>query len=153
MDGAQFRATVGDVVETENEMGPNDEEVYYSYSLSPEGQQQFERIIGDLRVIGRANPEDKLRLVAGLRGMIDYPEDAEEGAEGIPSRTVAVVGEGINDIKAFKAADVSFALADGVSYARNNCSMVLKSNSFDSCMKSVMWGRNIFLNVQRFLQF
>ena len=153
MDGAQFRAAVGDVVETENEMGPNDEEVYYSYSLSPEGQQQFERIIGDLRVIGRANPEDKLRLVAGLRGMTDYPEDAEEGAEGIPSRTVAVVGEGINDIKAFKAADVSFALADGVSYARNNCSMVLKSNSFDSCMKSVMWGRNIFLNVQRFLQF
>lgn len=85
--------------------------------------------------------------------MRDTPEDAEDGSEGVPSRVVAVVGEGLNDIKAFKAANVSFCVADGASYARNNASMVLKTNDFDSCMRAVMWGRNIFMNVQRFLQF
>lgn len=152
MDAENFRNLVGDVIHTQNfdeeEKTQTDE-----YALSTAGQQAFEGIIGDLKVIGRANPEDKLRLVAGLRGMRDTPEDAEDGSEGVPSRVVAVVGEGLNDIKAFKAANVSFCVADGASYARNNASMVLKTNDFDSCMRAVMWGRNIFMNVQRFLQF
>mgnify|MGYP002050360855 CR=1 FL=1 len=82
-------------------------------------------------------------------------EDDEAGADPVylPTRRVAVVGEGINDIDAFKAASVSFALQDGSSYARNNASMVLQTNDFDSCMRAVMWGRNIYMNVQRFLQF
>ena len=71
-----------------------------------------------MKVLGRAEPEDKLRLIAGLRGMRDHIEqEAQEGDEeeapeiySIPSRRVAVVGEGINDIDAFKAANVSFAL-------------------------------------------
>lgn len=82
-------------------------------------------------------------------------EDEEEQSEilQIPSRRVAVVGEGINDIDAFMAANVSFAVQDGSSLARNNASMVLQTNDFDSCMRAVMWGRNIYMNVQRFLQF
>jgi len=51
------------------------------------------------------------------------------------------------------AANVSFAVQDGSSLARNNASMVLQTNDFDSCMRAVMWGRNIYMNVQRFLQF
>ena len=51
------------------------------------------------------------------------------------------------------AANVSFAVQDGSSLARNNASMVLMTNDFDSCMRAVMWGRNIYMNVQRFLQF
>lgn len=86
--------------------------------------------------------------------MIDG-EDEEEQSEylQIPSRRVAVVGEGINDIDAFMAANVSFAVQEGSSLARNNASMVLQTNDFDSCMRAVMWGRNIYMNVQRFLQF
>ena len=84
--------------------------------------------------------------------MIDG-EDEEEQSEylQIPSRRVAVVGEGINDIDAFMAANVSFAVQEGSSLARNNASMVLQTNDFDSCMRAVMWGRNIYMNVQRFL--
>ena len=59
-------------------------------------------------------------------------QDAQEGDDAeapeiysVPSRRVAVVGEGINDIDAFKAANVSFALQEGKSMARNNASMVL----------------------------
>ncbi|MCP4668432.1 MAG: HAD hydrolase family protein [Deltaproteobacteria bacterium] len=73
--------------------------------------------------------------------------------EDLPQRRVGVVGEGINDVEAFRAADVSFAVAEGTSYARNNASMILQTNDFDSCMRAVMWGRNIYMNVQRFLQF
>jgi len=101
-------------------------------------------------VIGRAEPEDKRRLIAGLKGMnAGYGEDDH----GVAARKVGVIGEGINDLQAFKAADVSFALQDGTSLARNNASMVLRTNDFDSAMRAVMWGRNLYMNVQRFLQF
>jgi len=144
MNASEFRAEVGDVIRTEKEVEIGDEKKY-SYSLS--NQQAFNRIIGSLKVIGRAEPEDKLRLVAGLRGMLEHEDDPESG------RKVAVVGEGINDIEAFQAANVSFAVQDGTSLARNNASMILQTNDFDSCMRAVMWGRNIYMNVQRFLQF
>ena len=65
-----------------------------------ENQDEFNRIIQNLRVIGRATPADKQRLVAGLKGMVSIGEN----------HSVAVVGEGINDVDAFKVADVSFAL-------------------------------------------
>jgi len=79
--------------------------------------------------------------------MREHEDDESSG------RKVAVVGQGINDIEAFKAAQVSFAMGDGASLARNQASMVLQTNEFDSCMRAVMWGRNIYLNVQRFIQF
>jgi len=111
-----------------------------SYSLSQENQQAFnESYFGKVKVIGRADPEDKLRLIAALQGVQDQV------------RKVAVVGEGINDLDAFAAADVSFAVADGTSLARNSASMILQTNDFDSCMQAVKWGRNIYMNVRRFL--
>lgn len=68
-------------------------------------------------------------------------------------RRIGVVGEGINDIEAFEAADVSFAVQSGTSVARNKASMILRTNDFDSCLQAVKWGRNIYMNVRRFLQF
>lgn len=93
-----------------------------------------------MKVIGRAEPEDKLRLVVGL-------------SRNEEPRQVAIVGEGINDVEAFDAADVSFAVAKGSSLARNTASMVLMTNDFDSCIQAIKWGRNIYMNVRRFLQF
>jgi len=75
--------------------------------------------------------------------------DLETGKD----RRIGIVGEGINDIKAFKAADVSFAVQSGTSVARNEASMILRTNDFDSCLQAVKWGRNIYMNVRRFLQF
>jgi len=144
MDAKEFRDQVGEVIKNE-QVAEDGQEPTFTYSLT--NQQRFNQIIGTLKVIGRAEPQDKLRLVAGLRGMREHEDDENSG------RKVAVVGEGINDIDAFRAANVSFAVADGASYARNNASMVLQTNDFDSCMRAVMWGRNVYLNVQRFLQF
>ena len=66
-------------------------------------------------------------------------------------RKVAVIGEGLNDITAFDSADVSFAMGSGKSIARNKASMVLLDNDFDSCLKAVKRGRNIYSNIKRFL--
>lgn len=68
-------------------------------------------------------------------------------------RKVAVIGEGMNDVKAFKAAHVSLAMGSGTSYAKNNASMILTENDFEAALKAVMWGRNIYTNIKRFLQF
>jgi Ca2+ transporting ATPase len=93
----------------------------------------------DLKVIARATPEDKILLTVGL--------------QAINGNKVAIIGESINDIPAFKQADVSFAMGSGSSIARNNASIVLATDEFESVMRSVMWGRNIYLNMQRFLTF
>ena len=147
MDAKEFRREVGNVIQTKNETEEGEQESY-SYSLS--NQDRFNHIIQNLKVIGRAEPEDKRRMIAGLKGM--QGEVDEDGLYAGPTKKVAVVGEGINDVEAFKAADVSFALQDGTSIARNNASMVLRTNDFDSAMRAVMWGRNLYMNVQRFLQ-
>lgn len=142
MDAEQFRRIVGDPVIREVSVEEGSP-ARFEYSVT--NQSQFEQIIGSLKVIGRAEPEDKRRLVCGIRGMSD--------GDGDDKKKVAIVGEGINDVAAFENANVSFAVASGTSYARNNCSMVLTTSDFESCMHAVMWGRNVYLNVQRFLQF
>ena len=141
MEASAFREAVGPIQEVEE----GDEGVV-SYRVRD--QQEFNRLLRSLKVIGRALPSDKLLLVAGLSQMPVHPDGDDQAL-----RRVAVVGEGINDVKAFKAAQVSFAMGEGTSLARNNASMVLTTNEFASGLQAVMWGRNIYTNVQRFLQF
>lgn len=86
----------------------------------------------NLKVLGRATPEDKLIMMVGLKNS---------------DRKVAVVGEGINDVQAFSQASVSFAMGSGSSLARNRASMVLTTNDFESVVRAVMWGRNIYSNM------
>lgn len=89
-------------------------------------------------MLARAIPYDKHLLVVGLKQL---------------GRTVAVTGDGINDIDALKSADVGFAMGSGVSVAKDAADMILMDDNFESTMKAVMWGRNIFANVKRFIQF
>ena len=66
---------------------------------------------------------------------------------------MGVVGESVTDIEAFKAANVSFSMGSGTSFARNEASLILATDDFASVMQAVMWGRNIYQNIQRFLLF
>jgi len=68
-------------------------------------------------------------------------------------RAVAVTGEGINDVDALRNADVGFAMGSGVSVAKEASDMILTDDNFEATMKAVMWGRNIYDNVRRFIQF
>lgn len=89
-----------------------------------------------MRVLARAIPYDKHLLVVGLKQL---------------GKTVAVTGDGINDIDALKSADVGFAMGSGCSVAKDAADMILMDDNFESTMKAVMWGRNIFANVKRFI--
>lgn len=68
-------------------------------------------------------------------------------------RSVATIGEGLNDVDALSTADVGFAMGSGVSIAKDNSDMILVEDNFEATMMAVMWGRNIYLNVRRFIQF
>jgi len=68
-------------------------------------------------------------------------------------RVVAATGEGINDVSALRSADVGLAMGSGCSAAKEAASLVLTDDDFQASLRGIMWGRNIFHNVARFLQF
>ena len=94
--------------------------------------------ITHLRVISRARPLDKARLVNLLQ---------QRG------EVVAVTGDGTNDAPALKAAQVGLSMGDGTSVAKEASDITILDNSFSSIGKAVMWGRSLYLNIQRFILF
>jgi len=96
----------------------------------------FEQLIENLLVIARASPADKLLLSAGLKKM---------------QKRVAVIGDGNNDVKAFGNSHVSFCMGQGTALAKQNCDIILTDNDFLDCINAMMYGRNIYTNIKRFL--
>jgi magnesium-transporting ATPase (P-type) len=102
-------------------------------------QRAFRNITKKLKVLARSLPDDKFMLVHGL---------IEEGA------TVAVTGDGTNDAPALHRADVGFAMGiAGTDVAKNAADIVLTDDNFCSIEVAIKYGRNIFDNVRKFLQF
>lgn len=98
----------------------------------------FQEAADHIRVLARATPNDRLMLVTGLKAI---------------GKSVAVSGSGINDVEALQAADVGLAMGSGCSAAKEAADLVLTDNDFEATLRAVMWGRNIYHNVSRFLQF
>ena len=92
----------------------------------------------DLKIIARARPMDKKRLVESLQKL---------------GQVVAVTGDGTNDAPALKAAQVGLSMGDGTSVAKEASDITIVDNSFASIGKAVMWGRSLYQNIQRFLLF
>lgn len=92
----------------------------------------------DIRVMSRARPTDKQRLVAMLQKR---------------SEVVAVTGDGTNDAPALHYAHVGLSLGSGTSVAKEASDMTLLDDSFKSIANAVMWGRSLYRNLQRFLFF
>ena len=95
-----------------------------------------------VKVISRAKPHDKLVLTKGLSDIL-----------GDEKRVVAVTGEGFADIDAIKAAKVGFAMGSGCPAAKKAAKMILINDDISSIINAVLWGRNIYCNIRRFLQF
>lgn len=94
--------------------------------------------VGALKIIARARPMDKKRLVEALQKN---------------NEVVAVTGDGTNDAPALKAAHVGLSMGDGTSVAKEASDITIIDNSFASIGKAVMWGRSLYLNIQRFILF
>jgi Ca2+-transporting ATPase len=98
------------------------------------------RLVADpnFRIISRARPDDKARLVTLL----------QESGE-----VVSVTGDGTNDAPALSKAQVGLSMGDGTSRAKEASDITIIDNSFASINKAIMWGRSLYLNIQRFIIF
>ncbi|PIE83893.1 MAG: calcium-translocating P-type ATPase, PMCA-type [Bacteroidia bacterium] len=92
----------------------------------------------ELRLMYRARPLDKSRLTRLLQ---------QQG------EVVAVTGDGTNDAPALRAANVGLSMGDGTSVAKEASDITILDNSFVSIGKAVLWGRSLYLNIQRFILF
>ncbi len=91
-----------------------------------------------LKIIARARPDDKARLVMLL----------QDNGE-----VVAVTGDGTNDAPALSKAQVGLSMGDGTSRAKEASDITIIDNSFTSINKAIMWGRSLYLNIRRFIIF
>lgn len=94
--------------------------------------------VGDMKIIARARPMDKKRLVEALQKR---------------GEVVAVTGDGTNDAPALKAAQVGLSMGDGTSVAKEASDITIVDNSFSSIGRAVMWGRSLYQNIRRFILF
>lgn len=92
----------------------------------------------EIKIIARARPLDKKRLVEALQSR---------------GEVVAVTGDGTNDAPALKAAQVGLSMGDGTSVAKEASDITIIDNSFASIGRAVMWGRSLYRNIQRFILF
>lgn len=91
-----------------------------------------------LKIISRARPDDKARLVMLLQAN---------------DEVVAVTGDGTNDAPALSKAQVGLSMGDGTSRAKEASDITIIDNSFASINKAIMWGRSLYLNIRRFIIF
>mmetsp|Transcript_16509 Transcript_16509/g.28037 ORF Transcript_16509/g.28037 Transcript_16509/m.28037 type:complete len:1044 (+) Transcript_16509:329-3460(+) len=91
-----------------------------------------------LKVLARSRPNDKYIMVSGLKQLGDI---------------VAVTGDGTNDAPALKKADVGFAMRTGTQVAHGAADIIIQDDNFASIVKACKWGRNVYDNIRRFLQF
>mmetsp|Transcript_15428 Transcript_15428/g.38871 ORF Transcript_15428/g.38871 Transcript_15428/m.38871 type:complete len:1038 (+) Transcript_15428:159-3272(+) len=140
---------------------------------------KLDAILPKLQVLARSSPEDKHTLVQRLNGGL-LPETEEEWLEQHPGRdfatekdlllpgykaewalsrdgvgeVVGVTGDGTNDGPALKAADVGLSMGlSGTDVAKNASDIIIMDDKFSSIIKAVLWGRSVFDNIRKFLQF
>ena len=107
-------------------------------------QELIDAVWPKLRVLARSSPTDKYNLVNGIIN----------SELSVSREVVAVTGDGTNDGPALKKADVGFAMGiAGTDVAKEASDIILTDDNFSSIVKAVMWGRNVYDSISKFLQF
>lgn len=144
--GVRVIVVTGDVAATAEQIGVeiglfDDGEAPFSMSgqeFAAMSDFEAREAIKTLRILSRARPEDKARLVGLL----------QENGE-----VVAVTGDGTNDALALKKAQVGLSMGDGTARAKEVSDITILDNSFVSINKAILWGRSLYLNIRRFILF
>lgn len=145
--GISVKIVTGDTPGTAKEIGrqvglwtaqDTDKNIITGPELAALTDEELRKRVLDLKVIARAKPMDKKRLVECLQSL---------------NQVVAVTGDGTNDAPALKAAHVGLSMGDGTSVAKEASDITIIDNSFLSIGRAVMWGRSLYQNIQRFILF
>jgi Ca2+-transporting ATPase len=145
--GIDIKIVTGDTPGTAKEIGrqiglwrENEPDEHHLTGVAFAGMTDGELLeqIGGLKILSRARPMDKQRLVRLLQQK---------------DQVVAVTGDGTNDAPALNAAQVGLSMGDGTSVAKEASDITILDNSFGSISRAVMWGRSLYQNIQRFILF
>ena len=146
--GIKVKIVTGDTPGTAKEIGrqiglwddktDTDRNIIVGTEFAELSDKQLKERVDDLKIIARARPMDKKRLVEALQAN---------------NEVVAVTGDGTNDAPALKSAHVGLSMGDGTSVAKEASDITIIDNSFSSIGRSVMWGRSLYRNIQRFILF
>lgn len=145
--GITVKIVTGDTPGTAKEIGrqiglwtkkDNDNAIITGAEFEKLSDDELDKKVLGLKIIARARPMDKKRLVESLQRN---------------NQVVAVTGDGTNDAPALKAAHVGLSMGDGTSVAKEASDITIIDNSFSSICRAVMWGRSLYQNIQRFLLF
>ena len=145
--GIDVKIVTGDTSRTAKEIGrqiglwtsnDTDKNIISGPDFAALSDDELDKRVKDLKIISRARPLDKKRLVESLQRC---------------NEVVAVTGDGTNDAPALQAAHVGLSMGDGTSVAKEASDITIIDNSFSSIGKAVMWGRSLYQNIQRFLLF
>ncbi len=146
--GIKVKIVTGDTPGTAKEIGrriglwndavDGDINITTGTAIGAMSDEELRERAGDFKIIARARPLDKKRLVEALQ---------------YHNEVVAVTGDGTNDAPALKAAQVGLSMGDGTSVAKEASDITILDNSFTSIGRAVMWGRSLYRNIQRFILF
>ena len=145
--GINIKIVTGDTPATAREIGrqiglwttaDSDRNIMTGPEFAALNDEQLLQRVPELKIIARARPMDKKRLVETLQRL---------------NQVVAVTGDGTYYAPALRAAQVGLSMGDGTSVAKEASDITIIDNSFSSIGKAVMWGRSLYQNIQRFLLF
>ena len=145
--GIMVKIVTGDTPGTAKQIGreiglwtdaDTDRNIITGTELAELSDEKLQECVLDLKIIARARPMDKKRLVEALQAR---------------NQVVAVTGDGTNDAPALHQAHVGLSMGAGTAVAKEASDITIIDNSFSSIGKAVMWGRSLYKNIQRFLLF